>query len=139
MHKAFGEIRDSGSVSLFKSEHPDYRDSEQMSDFLYVKDAVGATMHLGTEKAPGGLYNLGSRNASTWLELVTPIFEALQLPVQIKFVELPEELKDKYQYYTRADISRLQGTGWSGPEFGLSEAVHDYVANNLVPDRSLSE
>ena len=139
VHKAYGEIEDSGKVSLFRSEHPDYRDGEQMRDFLYVKDAVAATLHLGGAAGPGGLFNLGSGTASTWIELVTPIFEVLEIPVQIEFVDLPENLRDKYQYYTRADISRLCDTGWSGPAFSLEDAVTDSARNYLVPNRSLGE
>lgn len=137
VHKAFGEIRDSGAVCLFKSEHPDYKDGEQMRDFLYVKDAVAATLHLGCEGSPGGLFNLGSGRASTWIDLVTPIFEVLGLPVDIRYVDLPEELRNKYQYYTCADISRLKEAGWDGPSYSLEAAVRDYVGNYLVPGVSM--
>jgi ADP-L-glycero-D-manno-heptose 6-epimerase len=137
VHKAFGQIRQTGRVKLFKSEHPDYRHGEQRRDFLYVKDAVDATLHLACARQAHGLFNIGSGRASTWIELVTPIFEELGLPVDIEFIDLPESLREKYQYYTCADISRLLHTGWRGPQFALGEAVRDYVGGYLIPGLSL--
>ena len=137
VNKAFGQICKTGKVQLFKSEHPDYADGEQMRDFFYVKDAVDATLHLGSHPVAAGLYNLGSGAASTWIQLVTPIFEELDLPVNIEFIDLPELLRGKYQYHTCADISRLLATGWTGPQHSLDHAVHDYVGNYLVPNRTL--
>src|SRR6185436_12507523 len=100
VHKAYSQIKETGRVRLFKSAHPDYRDGEQKRDFFYVKDAVDATLHLGFAREANGLFNLGSGRASTWIELVTPIFEELRLPVNIEFIDLPETLREKYQYYT---------------------------------------
>lgn len=137
VHKAFGQIQKEGKVGLFKSDHPEYRDGEQMRDFLYVKDAADATLHLAAHPSASGLFNLGSGVASTWIHLVTPIFEALGLPINIEFVDLPESLRGKYQYHTCADISRLRATGWDGPRHTLDLAVRDYVANYLLPDRHL--
>src|SRR5262245_53256799 len=133
VHKAFGQIRETGRVRLFKSANPDYRDGEQMRDFLYVKDAVDATIHLGFTHHAAGLFNIGSGRASTWIDLVTPIFEELSLPVQIEFIDLPASLREKYQYYTCADISRLKQTGWTEPKFSLDAAVRDYVSGYLIP------
>jgi ADP-L-glycero-D-manno-heptose 6-epimerase len=137
VHKAFEQIRETGKVRLFKSAHPDYRDGEQRRDFLYVKDAVDATIHLAFNPGATGLFNVGSGSASTWIELVQPIFQELRLPVNIEFIDLPAPLREKYQYYTRADISRLRSTGWSGPRFTLEEAVQDYVGGYLIPGRFL--
>jgi len=137
VHKAFGQIRETGKVRLFKSAHPDYRDGEQRRDFLYVKDAVNATIHLAVSPHAAGLYNVGSGRASTWIELVTPIFEELRLPVTIDFIDLPPALREKYQYYTCADISRLQRTGWAGPQYSLDAAVREYVREYLNPGLSL--
>jgi ADP-L-glycero-D-manno-heptose 6-epimerase len=139
VHKAFTQIREAGEVGLFKSHHPDFRDGEQQRDFLYVKDAVNATLHLATEPGAAGIFNVGSGVASTWIELVTPIFHALKLPVSIKFIEMPEALRGKYQYRTLADISRLKACGWAGPEFTLESAVRDYVTHYLVHDRRLGD
>lgn len=137
--KAHGQIRENGSVKLFRSEHPDYQDGCQMRDFFYVKDAVDATLHLGMRPEATGLFNLGSGTASTWIQLVTPIFEELGIQPNIEFIDLPAELKGKYQYYTCADISKLRASGWSGPAFTLDQAVRDYVANYLVPGRYLGD
>jgi ADP-L-glycero-D-manno-heptose 6-epimerase len=139
VHKACGEIRHSGKVSLFRSHHPDFRDGEQQRDFLYVKDAVAMTLHLAKSATAAGIYNIGSGHASTWIELVTPIFAALNLPVNIEFVDMPDVLRGKYQYHTCADIQRLLDSGWSGASRTLTDAVSDYVTHYLVPDRRLGD
>lgn len=139
VHKACGEIRQTGRVSLFRSHHPDFRDGEQQRDFLYVKDAVAMTLHLAQSATAAGIYNIGSGHAATWIDLVTPIFTALNLPVNIGFVDMPEVLRGKYQYHTCANIQRLLYSGWTGASHPLAEAVGDYVANYLVPDRRLGD
>ena len=139
VHKAYAQIQNTGSVELFKSHHPDFRDGEQQRDFLYVKDAVNATIHLATEPQAAGIFNIGSGTASTWIDLVTPIFHSLDLPVSIQFIDMPEALRGKYQYRTLADTSRLKSCGWAGPEFTLDAAVRDYVSHHLVSDRRLGD
>ena len=104
-----------------------------------LKDAVDATLALAANPSANGIFNVGSGTASTWIELVTPIFHALGLPVEIRFVEMPEVLRGKYQYHTLADISRIRKAGWQGPRFPLASAVTDYVANYLVPGRHLGD
>ena len=139
VHKAYAQIQNTGSVELFKSHHPDFRDGEQQRDFLYVKDAVNATIHLATEPKAAGIFNIGSGTASTWIDLVTPIFQSLDLPVSIMFIDMPEALRGKYQYRTLADTSRLKSCGWAGPEFTLDAAVRDYVSHHLISDRRLGD
>jgi ADP-L-glycero-D-manno-heptose 6-epimerase len=139
VHKAYAQIRNTGTVELFKSHHPDFRDGEQQRDFLYVKDAVNATIHLATEPHAAGIFNIGSGISSTWIDLVTPIFHALDLPVSIQFIDMPEALRGKYQYRTLADTSRLKSCGCAGPEFTLDAAVRDYVSHYLVSDRRLGD
>jgi ADP-L-glycero-D-manno-heptose 6-epimerase len=139
VHKAHSQIRQTGSVSLFRSHHPDYKDGEQQRDFLYVKDAVAATIHLARTPSAAGLFNIGSGTASTWIELVTPIFSALGIPVNIDFIDMPEALRGKYQYHTRADVTRLLATGWPGPAHTLHAAVTDYVNHYLAPDSRLGQ
>jgi ADP-L-glycero-D-manno-heptose 6-epimerase len=136
VHKAFGQIREGGSVKLFKSYRPEFRDGEQQRDFVYVKDAVEMTLHLAESDA-GGLYNVGSGQAQTWMDLVRPIFRALELPERIEFVDMPEYLRGKYQYSTRATVERLRAAGYARPVSPLADAVTDYVANYLLPGRSL--
>ena len=111
----------------------------QQRDFLYVKDAVDATIHLAFHPSASGLFNVGSGTASTWIDLVTPMFHAMGKPLDIRFTDMPEELRGKYQYHTCANVSRLRQTGWDGPRYGLAEAVSDYVKNYLIPGRHLGE
>jgi len=138
VHKAFQQIQAGGSVKLFKSYHPDFLDGGQQRDFLYVKDAVEMTLQLATSKA-GGVFNIGSGQAHTWIELVTPIFAALNRPVRIEFIEMPETLRSKYQYFTQANIAKLRATGYTAKISPLAEAVADYVSNYLVTGRKLGD
>lgn len=131
VHKAYGQIRSEGRVRLFKSHRPDYGHGEQRRDFVYVKDVVEMTLHLASGGWTG-LYNIGSGRASTWLELVTPVFEALGLEPTIEFVDMPEAIRETYQYHTQANVSRLTGTGYAGPFTPLDEAVREYVGEYLV-------
>lgn len=136
VQKAFEQIRERGSVRLFKSYRPEYRDGEQQRDFLYVKDAAEMTLHLAQAQA-NGIFNVGSGTPHTWLQLVRPIFHALELPERIEFVEMPPQLQGKYQYFTCARMKRLYATGYRRPVTPLADAVTDYVTNYLIPQRSL--
>ncbi len=138
VHKACQQIQATGRVKLFRSHRPDCRDGEQRRDFLYIKDAVEMTLHFA-DAAPtaAGLYNIGSGQAHTWLELVNPIFAALNLEPKIDFIDMPEVLREKYQYFTQADISKLRATGYTRPITDLSEAVRDCVLNHIIPGKRL--
>jgi ADP-L-glycero-D-manno-heptose 6-epimerase len=135
--KAYHQIRETGSVRLFKSYRPDFRDGEQQRDFLYVKDAVAMTVHAAQSNV-NGLLNIGSGVANTWLSLVRPIFSALKLPERIEFIDMPETLRCKYQYSTTADTTKLRSSGSPPPAMSLADAVTDYVNNYLVPESPLS-
>jgi ADP-L-glycero-D-manno-heptose 6-epimerase len=140
VHKAFGQIQATGQLRLFRSHRPDFRDGEQKRDFLYVKDAVEMTIHFADQaRNTGGLYNLGSGAAHTWLELAAAIFGAMDRAPQIEFIDMPAELRGKYQYFTQADIGKLRGSGYARPVTPLAEAVGDYVRQFLVPGRRLGE
>ncbi len=140
VNKAYQQILATGRVQLFRSHRPDFRDGEQMRDFLYVKDAVEMTLHFAeSATSAGGLYNLGSGEANTWLTLAGGIFSALGRTPQIDFIDMPEVLRGKYQYYTKADISKLRETGYQRQVTPLVEAVRDYVQNHLVTGRKLGE
>ena len=134
--KAYYQIRETGSIRLFKSHRGDYRDGEQQRDFLYVKDAVAMTLYLAARHA-GGIYNIGSGSAHTWLDLVRPIFRAMDVPERIEFIDMPLTLRDKYQYHTCANVDRLRATGYDRPVTPLADAVDDYVRNYLIPGRRL--
>ena len=136
--KAFRQIGETGGMKLFKSYRPDYKDGEQKRDFLYVKDAVEMTLFFAFENSSAaGLYNIGSGEANTWLALGSAIFAALDRAPQIEFVEMPAHLRDKYQYFTRADISKLRAADYRQPVTPLGQAVRDYVQNYLAPGRRL--
>jgi len=137
VHKSFGQVRDTGVIRLFKSHRPDYRDGEQKRDFLYVKEAVAMTLYLAANEKAGGLFNIGSGQARTWLDLARAVFTALKREPKIEFVEMPDGIRDKYQYFTEANLARLRAAGYAAPVTSLEDAVSDYVGNYLVPDKRL--
>jgi ADP-L-glycero-D-manno-heptose 6-epimerase len=139
VHKAYEQIRGAGVVQLFKSYRAEYADGCQKRDFFYVKDAVDATIFLAENLAGGGLFNLGSGEANTWVSLVTPIFTALGKEPKIEFVDMPETLRPKYQYLTTANITKLREAGFTQPMTKLADAVTDYVSNYLVPGLNLGD
>ena len=137
VHKSFAQVQNENLIRLFKSYRKDIRDGEQQRDFLYVKDAVAMTLHLAANKKAGGLFNIGGGEARTWIALANSVFAALKKKPKIEFIEMPETIRDKYQYFTQADISRLRATGYKGKITLLENAVADYVQNYLVPDSRL--
>ncbi len=137
VNKATAQVQKIGRIQLFKSYRPDYRDGEQQRDFLYVKDAVAMTLHLATNEKATGLFNIGSGEAHTWLDLSSAVFQALGRQPKIEFIEMPEDLRARYQYFTKADIGKLRAAGYSQPITPLAEAVKDYVVNYLVPGKEL--
>lgn len=136
--KAFHQIKEKGFVELFKSYNPDYADGEQKRDFLYVKDAADITIKF-SQSTSSGLYNVGSGQASSWIELVNHIFKALNIEPSVRFIEMPEELKEKYQYFTQANIENLINTVNNIKLTPLEEAVDDYVNNYLETSKKLGE
>ncbi len=137
--KAYDQIQSTGTIRLFKSYRPEYPDGGQMRDFVYVKDAVDMTLHLAEEDEFGGLFNVGSGTARTWLDLANALFSALGRTPQIEFVEMPENIRNQYQYFTCADISKLRATGYEKATTSLEEAVRDYAVNYLLPHKRLGE
>ena len=104
-----------------------------MRDFLYVKDAVAMTLHLAETPSAGGLFNLGSGEANTWLTLANSLFGAMDLTPQIDFIDMPETIRPNYQYYTKASIEKLRSTGYTANVTPLAQAVADYTKNYLIP------
>jgi ADP-L-glycero-D-manno-heptose 6-epimerase len=137
VHKSTAQVQAGGVIRLFKSYRSDFRDGEQKRDFLYVKDAVAMTLHLAASKRAGGLFNIGSGRARTWLDLARAVFAALKHKPKIEFIEMPEAIRDKYQYFTQANLVRLRAAGYTAPVTSLEDAVNDYVRNYLVPDQRL--
>ncbi len=137
VHKAFGQIKETGKVKLFKSYNPDYEDGKQMRDFIYVKDAVDMTLHFLSNNE-GGLFNIGTGKARTWVDLVSTIFNSMNIEPNIEFIEMPEELRGKYQYFTEAKMDKLKLTGYKKEITSLENAVKDYVKEYLLKERGLA-
>lgn len=132
VHKAYGQIVETGEVKLFKSHKPDFADGEQKRDFIYVKDAVDVTLKLGEEGAPSGLFNCGTGESRTWVDLVSATFAAMGKKPNITFIDMPEHLRGKYQYFTQADMGKLRAAGYEKPFTSLEDGIRDYVQNYLA-------
>jgi ADP-L-glycero-D-manno-heptose 6-epimerase len=131
--KAFNQIRERGSLRLFKSHNPDYRDGEQLRDFIYVKDITRWMREIMTEpKVASGIYNMGIGKARSWLDLAKSTFLAMGKPLAIDWIDVPENIRNQYQYFTEAKMDRLLGQGLSNPEWPLERGVEDYVAKYLM-------
>ncbi len=132
---AYNQISETGGMKLFASHNPNYKDGEQMRDFVYVKDVVQVIAFLMENRPQSGLYNLGSGKARTFLDLTKATFKAMDKPENISFIPTPEDIRDKYQYYTQANMQKLQQAGYSKPFYSLEEGVEDYVKNYLQGKR----
>lgn len=137
--KAFEQIGETGKIKLFKSYRDEYKDGEQVRDFVYVKDAVEMTLFFLENKSAAGLFNIGSGTPNTWNRLASAIFTAMGRTKNIEYVEMPETIRDKYQYYTCADVSKIRKVGYTGPMMSIEDAVSDYVRNYLAPGKRLGE
>jgi ADP-L-glycero-D-manno-heptose 6-epimerase len=135
--KSYAEVLKTGVIQLFKSYLPQYQDGEQRRDFLYAKDAVAMTLHLAANPAANGIFNIGSGVARTWNDLARAVFGALGRPPRIEYVDMPETIRDKYQYFTQADVHKLVSSGYDSPITSLEDSVRDYVVNYLVPGRAI--
>lgn len=128
---AFNQIKETGSVSLFRSHNPQYKDGEQLRDFIYVQDIIKIITWLMESKPENGLYNAGTGKARSFLDLVKAIFNNLNVTEQIQFKDTPEDIRDKYQYFTEADMSKLHAAGYNKPFYSLEEGVANYVQQYL--------
>jgi ADP-L-glycero-D-manno-heptose 6-epimerase len=127
VNKAYQQIRDTGTVKLFKSYRPEYRDGEQVRDFVYVRDAVAVSLFFYDNRDVSGLFNCGTGRVRTWNDLVNAVFTAVGKPPKIEYIEMPESLRAKYQYHTQADITKLQEAGFNGDFTRLEDGVAEYV------------
>ena len=132
--KAFHQIKKNGRMKLFKSDREDYKDGEQTRDFIYIKDCVEVIWWLLTHESVNGLYNLGTGNARTWNDLARALFNAMECPPLIDYVEMPGTLRQSYQYFTQAGMDRLKKKGCPLVFRSLEEAVKDYIVNHLATD-----
>lgn len=131
--RAFEQITERGWVELFRSDRPEYPDGGQMRDFVYVKDVAAMILALMEHNAKG-IFNVGSGRAETWNALAGAVFKALGREPDIRYIAMPENLKGKYQYYTRADMTKFQALKTGVSARPLEEAVADYVRNHLLPE-----
>ena len=136
--RCFEQITACGKMQLFKSYRPEYADGEQLRDFLYVKDAVKMIWFLFNSQA-AGLFNIGSGKAESWNKLAGAAFAALNKPVNIEYIEMPEHLRDRYQYYTCAEMEKLRNLGYTEETMSLEDAVYDYITNYLIPGKYLGD
>ncbi|MBK7434496.1 MAG: ADP-glyceromanno-heptose 6-epimerase [Chitinophagaceae bacterium] len=138
---AFNQIRKDGEVKLFRSHHPDYKDGEQLRDFIYVMDVISVCHWLmtawsgtdGEHRPASAIYNLGTGIARSFNDLVRATFAGLDLPPRISYIDIPEDIRDKYQYFTEADMGKLKKAGYQKPFYTLDEGVENYVRQYLAP------
>ncbi|MFI5124941.1 MAG: ADP-glyceromanno-heptose 6-epimerase [Chitinophagales bacterium] len=132
---SFLQIKKDGVVKLFKSHRPDYQDGQQLRDFIYVKDILKVCYWLmenfKTLNIPSGLYNLGTGRARSFEDLVKAVFASLDKPAKIKYIDMPQDIRDKYQYFTEAEMQKLTGAGYHEPFYSLESGIGDYVKNYL--------
>lgn len=131
--KAFHQISKTGKLKLFRSHNPKFKDGEQLRDFVYVKDITNWMIQLMEDpKIESGIYNMGFGKARTWLDLAKPVFAALNKPMQIDWIDVPENIRHQYQYFTEAKMDKLFSEGLTQPEWGVEKGVTDYVTNYLM-------
>jgi len=129
------QIKATGAMKLFRSHRPDFADGMQSRDFIYVKDVVDMCFWLWHNKPASGLYNIGTGKARPFLDLATATFYAMGLEPNISFTDTPEDIRDTYQYFTEADMQKLQQAGYEYPTYTLEDGIRDYVQNYLLEER----
>ena len=132
---SFGQINNTGQVKLFRSHRPDYKDGQQLRDFVYVKDVANVILWLMQHKPESGLYNVGTGKARSFFDLAANTFKALHLKTNIEFIDTPLDIRDKYQYFTEAKMDKLRQAGYDKPFTTLEDGVNDYVSNYLIGKR----
>ena len=135
IYHAFRQIQANGKVRLFRSHHPGYKDGEQLRDFIFVKDVVDVLFYFMKRGEQSGIYNLGTGNARTFIDLARATFRAMDVPEKIEFIDTPEDIRDKYQYFTEARIGKLRSTGFDNMFYSLEQGIEEYVHEFLKDDR----
>lgn len=128
---AYNQIKKTDKMKLFRSHNPEFRDGEQMRDFIYVKDLIDVCIFFMHHRKNSGIYNLGSGRARTFKDLVTNTFHAMGKEADISYIDTPEDIRDKYQYFTQANMSKLRSIGYTRPFSSLEDGIDDYVKNYL--------
>jgi len=139
VRKGFYQIQKTGGLCLFKSHRPDYGDGAQERDFLYVEDAVAMTLFFLDKPEIGGIFNIGSGHARNWNDLAQAVFKAMGLPPRIEYIDMPEEIRDRYQYHTEAAMGKLQRAGYTRPARSIEDGIADYIKNYLLTGKRLGE
>jgi len=134
---SFNQINKTGAMKLFRSHNPKFKDGEQLRDFIYVKDVVDVIFFLMNYRKHSGIYNLGTGKARSFLDLTRNTFKAMGVQEKIDFIDTPIDIRDKYQYFTQANMDRLLSIGYTKPFTSLEAGVEDYVKNYLIPDSYL--
>lgn len=129
---AYNQILKNGQMKLFRSHRPDFEDGKQLRDFVYVKDVVDVIWFLKQKTAPSGIYNLGTGTARSFLDLANATFQAMQKQANIDFIDTPADIRDKYQYFTEANMQKLRNAGYSKEFYSLEEGIEEYVQGYLV-------
>lgn len=137
VYKAYHQIQETGSLKLFKSYLPAYKDGEQMRDFVYVKDVVQWMAELMTKKPKSGIYNMGFGEARTWNALANAAFSSMHKKTQVIYTDMPENIKNQYQYYTKANMQTWFNNGLSKPRWSLEDGIKDYVQNYLSKNEAV--
>ncbi len=133
VNKAYAQVLRDGEITLFKSYRPEFKDGEQRRDFIHVDDAVAVTLFFLDRPAVSGLYNCGTGVARTWNDLAQALFAAVGIPPRIRFIDMPESIRDRYQYHTQADMTKLRAAGYSAPFLQIEDGVRRYVHEYLKP------
>ena len=137
VRKGFLQVRDTNTLNLFKSYKPEYEDGGQERDFLYVRDAVAMTLFFLENKDIGGIFNVGSGKARNWNDLASAVFKSMDKKVNINYIDMPESIRNQYQYHTRAEMEKVRSAGFTEEITSLEDGVSDYVRNYLIPDNHL--
>ena len=132
---AFNQIKETGKVKLFRSHRPDYKDGLQLRDFIYVKDLTDVCYFFLHHRKDSGIYNLGTGKARTFYDLAANTFKAINKTPDIEFIDIPSDIREKYQYFTEAKMEKLKSIGYDKPFYSLEEGVADYVKNYLLPKK----
>jgi len=137
--KAYEQIGATGSLKLFKSHRPEYGDGEQLRDFVYVKDAAAMTLHFLENRTASGIFNVGGGTTVSWNRLAGAVFSAMDRLVSIDYIDMPESIRNTYQYLTCAETAKIRAAGYTAPVLPVEEAVADYIRNYLVPGKRLGD
>jgi ADP-L-glycero-D-manno-heptose 6-epimerase len=137
--KAYEQIGATGTLRLFKSYRPEYGDGEQLRDFIYVKDAAAMTVHFLNNRDADGIFNVGGGTTVSWNRLARAVFTAMGQPVNIEYIDMPESIRNTYQYLTCAETAKIHAAGYDKEVTSVEDAVADYVRNYLVPGKRLGD